>query len=46
MNFAMYYIFGKDSDFAMYKMLKSGHKPICLITTINKDNGKWGILKI
>jgi uncharacterized protein (TIGR00290 family) len=40
MNFAVSYSFGKDSAFVMYKMLKLGHKPICLITTINKDNGK------
>jgi uncharacterized protein (TIGR00290 family) len=40
MNFSMSYSFGKDSAFALYKMIKEGHKPICLITTINNDTGK------
>ena len=40
MNFAMSYSFGKDSAFALYKMLEAGHKPVCLVTTINKNNGK------
>jgi uncharacterized protein (TIGR00290 family) len=40
MNFAMSYSFGKDSAFALYRMIQAGHKPVCLITTVNKDNGK------
>jgi uncharacterized protein (TIGR00290 family) len=36
----MSYSFGKDSAFALYKMIKAGHKPVCLITAINKDNEK------
>lgn len=36
----MSYSFGKDSAFALYTMIKAGHKPVCLVTTINKDNGK------
>ena len=40
MDFAMSYSFGKDSAYALYKMIKDGHKPVCLITTINEDNKK------
>ncbi|MDR1329926.1 MAG: diphthine--ammonia ligase [Oscillospiraceae bacterium] len=40
MNFAMSYSFGKDSAFALYKMLEAGHTPVCLITTVNKDDGR------
>ena len=40
MNFTMSYSFGKDSAFALYKMIKAGHKPVCLITTVNENNGK------
>jgi diphthamide synthase (EF-2-diphthine--ammonia ligase) len=40
MNFSMSYSFGKNSAFALYKMIKAGHKPVCLITTVNKDSGK------
>jgi uncharacterized protein (TIGR00290 family) len=40
MEFAMSYSFGKDSAYALYKMMQAGHKPVCLITTINKDNGR------
>jgi uncharacterized protein (TIGR00290 family) len=36
----MSYSFGKDSALALYKMIQAGNDPICLITTINNENGK------
>jgi len=42
MNFAMSYSGGKDSALALYRMIKQGHKPIALITTVNKEqNRSW-----
>jgi len=35
MNFAMSYSGGKDSALALYKMIKQGHQPVALITTVN-----------
>lgn len=40
LKFAMSYSFGKDSAFAMYKMIEAGHEPICLITAINERDGR------
>jgi len=40
MKFAMSYSFGKDSAFALYKMIQLGHEPVCLITTINEENDR------
>lgn len=36
----MSYSFGKDSAFAMYKMIEAGHEPVCLITAINEKDGR------
>lgn len=35
MNFAISYSGGKDSALALYRMIKQGHSPIALITTVN-----------
>ncbi len=37
MRFAMSYSCGKDSTLALDYMLNAGHEPICLITTLKKD---------
>lgn len=37
MLFAMSYSGGKDSALALDKMLKAGHRPVAMITTINKQ---------
>lgn len=37
MRFAISYSCGKDSTLALDYMLNSGHEPICLITTLKKD---------
>ncbi len=37
MNFVMSYSCGKDSALALFRMIQGGHKPIALLTTINKD---------
>ena len=42
MNFAVSYSGGKDSALALYKMVKKGHNPVALITTVNVDqNRSW-----
>lgn len=40
MDFALSYSFGKDSALALHKMVQQGHRPICLITTVNRDAGR------
>jgi uncharacterized protein (TIGR00290 family) len=40
MKFAMSSSFGKDSALALHKMIRAGHDPICLITTVNSENGR------
>ena len=35
MNFAISYSGGKDSALALHRMIKQGHKPVALITTVN-----------
>lgn len=37
MCFAMSYSCGKDSTFALHKMLSYGHEPICLLTMFNRE---------
>jgi len=40
MKFAMSYSCGKDSALALYKMIKAGNEPVCIIVTINEDAGR------
>ncbi len=41
-NFVLSYSCGKDSTLALYRLIKKGLKPVCLIVTINKDeNESW-----
>lgn len=40
MNFAMSYSFGKDSALALHRMVKAGHNPVALVTTINAGQGR------
>jgi uncharacterized protein (TIGR00290 family) len=40
MKFAMSYSFGKDSALALYKMVKAGNEPVCLITAVNNENSR------
>jgi len=40
MKFAMSYSCGKDSALALHKMIQSGHEPVCIIVTFNKDAGR------
>ncbi|MBD5553357.1 MAG: adenine nucleotide alpha hydrolase [Desulfovibrio sp.] len=37
MRFALAYSCGKDSTFALHKMLAAGHEPVCLITMFRED---------
>lgn len=37
MKFAISYSCGKDSTFALHKMIKQGHTPICLMVMINES---------
>lgn len=42
MNFVMSYSCGKDSALALYRMIRSGHTPVALLTTVNVDqNRSW-----
>ena len=40
MKFAMSYSFGKDSALALHKMAQEGNEPVCLITSVNEENGR------
>ena len=40
MKFAISYSCGKDSALTLYKMIKTGNEPVCLIVTINEDAGR------
>ena len=40
MKFAMSYSCGKDSALTLYKLIKAGNEPVCLIVTINEDAGR------
>jgi uncharacterized protein (TIGR00290 family) len=40
MKFAMSYSFGKDSALALHKMVQDGNEPICLITSVNEEDGR------
>ena len=40
MNFAISYSGGKDSALALYRMIKQGHKPIALVTTVNIEHDR------
>ena len=42
MNFAISYSCGKDSALALYRMIKAGHRPVAMITTVNaKEDRSW-----
>ena len=42
MNFAISYSGGKDSALALHRMIKQGHTPVALITTVNAEqNRSW-----
>ncbi len=40
MNFAMSYSGGKDSALALHRLIRQGHTPVALITTINREQGR------
>lgn len=40
MKFAISYSFGKDSALALWRMVRQGHQPVCLITTYNEEAGR------
>ena len=40
MNFVISYSGGKDSALALYRMMIQGHKPVAMVTTINKAQGR------
>ncbi|MEF9992052.1 MAG: diphthine--ammonia ligase [Romboutsia sp.] len=39
-KFVMSFSGGKDSILALYRMIKRGHEPVAILTTINKNKGK------
>jgi uncharacterized protein (TIGR00290 family) len=40
MKFAVSYSSGKDSALAMWRMMKRGHEPVCLVVTFNDAAGR------
>ena len=39
-KFAMAYCCGKDSALALHKMVLGGNEPVCLVVTVNKNEGR------
>lgn len=37
LKFAMPYSCGKDSTFALHKMVEAGHEPVCLVVMMNES---------
>lgn len=37
MKFVMSYSCGKDSSYALYKMIEAGHEPVGLLVMVNQD---------
>lgn len=40
MRFVTSYSFGKDSALAMHRMVRAGHEPVALVTTVNPEEGR------
>ena len=40
MKFAVSYSCGKDSTFALHKMMEQGHEPVCLVVMVNEKAGR------